>query len=48
MESLGQNTGYIYYQTELLRDKQDEEKIRVIDARDRMQLFCPKLSILHG
>lgn len=39
MESLGQNTGYIYYQTELLRDKQDEEKIRVIDARDRMQLF---------
>ena len=39
MESLGHNTRYIYYQTELLRDKQDEEKIRVIDARDRMQLF---------
>ena len=38
MEELGQNYGYLLYQTESSWDA-DEEKIRVIDGRDRMQLF---------
>ncbi|KAA0963467.1 beta-galactosidase [Streptococcus cristatus] len=38
MEDLGQNYGYLLYRTEASWDA-DEEKIRVIDGRDRMQLF---------
>ena len=38
MEELGQNVGYLLYRTEAEWDA-DEERIRVIDARDRMQLF---------
>lgn len=38
MEDLGQCYGYLLYRTEASWDA-DEEKIRVIDGRDRMQLF---------
>ena len=38
MEDLGQSYGYLLYSTEASWDA-DEEKIRVIDGRDRMQLF---------
>ena len=39
MEKLGQNTGYTLYQTQLERDKEEAERFRVIDARDRIQVF---------
>lgn len=39
MEPLGQNTGFIYYQTQIERDKEEAERFRVIDARDRIQVF---------
>ena len=39
MEDLGQNTGYTLYQTQLERDKEEAERFRVIDARDRIQVF---------
>jgi len=38
MEDLGQSYGYLLYRTEASWDA-DEEKIRVIDGRDRMHLF---------
>ncbi|WP_438832361.1 beta-galactosidase [Streptococcus pluranimalium] len=38
MEALSQSTGYILYRTQLPKDK-EEEKLRVIDARDRIQVF---------
>ncbi|MCR1938531.1 beta-galactosidase [Enterococcus faecalis] len=38
MEDLGQNTGYLLYRTMLEKDA-DEERLRVIDGRDRSQLF---------
>ena len=38
MEDLRQSYGYLLYRTEASWDA-DEEKIRVIDGRDRMQLF---------
>lgn len=38
MEELGQSYGYLLYRTQALWDA-EEEKIRVIDGRDRMQLF---------
>ncbi len=38
MEELGQNYGYLLYHTEANWDA-DQEKIRIIDGRDRMQLF---------
>lgn len=38
MEELGQNVGYLLYRTEAEWDA-DEERIRVINGRDRMQLF---------
>lgn len=38
MEELGQATGYILYRTALPRDQQ-EERLRIIDARDRVQVF---------
>mgnify|MGYP000977201526 FL=1 len=38
MEELGQNYGYLLYHTEASWDA-DQEKIRIIDGRDRMQLF---------
>ncbi|KXT77514.1 Beta-galactosidase 3 [Streptococcus sp. DD11] len=38
MEELGQNVGYLLYRTEAVWDA-DQEKIRVIDARDRLQLY---------
>lgn len=40
MEELGQSTGYILYQTTLERDKQEAERFRVIDARDRIQVYA--------
>ena len=41
MEELGQNVGYTLYQTTIERDRQDEpERIRIVDGRDRMQLFA--------
>ncbi|MGT2811053.1 glycoside hydrolase family 35 protein [Streptococcus minor] len=39
MEELGQNTGYIFYQTKLEKDKEEAERFRVIDARDRIQVY---------
>ena len=39
MEDLGQNTGYTLYQTQLEKDKEEAERFRVIDARDRIQVF---------
>jgi len=38
MESLGQDTGYLLYRTSIEKDAQ-QEKIRIIDGRDRAQLF---------
>ncbi|WP_170242875.1 beta-galactosidase [Streptococcus suis] len=40
MEELGQNTGYILYQTTLEKDKDEAERFRVIDARDRIQVYA--------
>ncbi|MFM0786028.1 glycoside hydrolase family 35 protein [Streptococcus suis] len=40
MEELGQSTGYILYRTQLERDKEEAERIRVIDARDRIQVYA--------
>lgn len=39
MEDLGQNYGYTLYRTTIERDTLDEERIRVIDGRDRAQVF---------
>ncbi len=39
MEAHGQSTGYIFYKTQLERDKQEAERFRVIDARDRIQVY---------
>lgn len=40
MEKLGQATGYILYQTKIEKDKAEPERIRIIDARDRIQLYA--------
>ncbi len=39
MELLGQNTGYVLYRT-TLPAYADEVRLRVIDASDRVQVFC--------
>lgn len=39
MEELGQNVGYVYYQTRIEKDTTEIERFRVIDARDRIQVF---------
>ncbi|WP_242236702.1 glycoside hydrolase family 35 protein [Streptococcus acidominimus] len=39
MEELGQNVGYTYYKTRIEKDKSDDEYLRIIDARDRVQVF---------
>lgn len=39
MEALGQSTGYILYQTSLEKDKSEPERFRVIDGRDRIQIY---------
>ena len=36
---MGQSYGYTLYTTTVERDRADEERIRVIDARDRAQVF---------
>ncbi|WP_373110611.1 glycoside hydrolase family 35 protein [Streptococcus anginosus] len=46
MEELGQNVGYLLYRTEAEWDA-DEERIRVIDARDRMQLFVDEELVVN-
>lgn len=38
MEELGQNTGYLLYRTTIEKDA-EEERLRIIDGRDRSQLF---------
>lgn len=38
MEELGQNTGYLLYRTTIEKDA-EEESLRIIDGRDRSQLF---------
>lgn len=38
MEKIGQNYGYIFYRTQVRRDAK-EEYYRIIDARDRAQLY---------
>ncbi|NQI70480.1 beta-galactosidase [Streptococcus suis] len=40
MEELGQSTGYILYKTQLERDKEEAERLRIIDARDRIQVYA--------
>ncbi|HEM4128861.1 TPA: beta-galactosidase [Streptococcus suis] len=40
MEELGQSTGYILYKTRIGRDKDEAERLRVIDARDRIQVYA--------
>lgn len=40
MEALGQNVGYILYETTIERDKLEDERFRVIDARDRIQVYA--------
>lgn len=40
MEELGQNTGYVLYQTQIERDKEGAERLRIIDARDRIQIYA--------
>lgn len=39
MEALGQNTGYTLYQTQIEKDTDDPERIRVVDARDRVHVY---------
>lgn len=39
MEELGQNTGYIFYRSQLEKDKEEPERFRIIDGRDRIQLY---------
>lgn len=38
MEELGQNTGYLLYRTTIQKDA-EKERIRIIDGRDRAQLY---------
>jgi len=45
MEELGQNYGYLLYHTEASWDA-EKERIRVIDGRDRMQLFVDREHIV--
>ncbi|HEO8608990.1 TPA: beta-galactosidase [Streptococcus suis] len=40
MEELDQSTGYILYRTELERDRTEAERFRVVDARDRIQIYA--------
>lgn len=39
MEDLGQSYGYTLYRTSIERDTREPERLRVIDARDRAQVF---------
>lgn len=39
MEDMDQAFGYILYTTQIERDRTDEERIRVVDGRDRAQVF---------
>nr|WP_154608256.1 beta-galactosidase family protein [Streptococcus sp. zg-70] len=39
MEELGQNVGYTCYRTWIEKDKLEAERLRIIDARDRVQVF---------
>ncbi|MGT2757144.1 beta-galactosidase [Streptococcus ovuberis] len=39
MEELGQSTGYLLYRTHLENDKSEPERLRLIDGRDRAQVF---------
>lgn len=39
MEELGSGYGYVLYRTQILRDKLDKERFRVIDARDRLNFY---------
>lgn len=40
MEEVGQATGYILYKTRLEKDKEEPERLRVIEARDRIQVYA--------
>lgn len=46
MEELGQNTGYVLYQTQIERDKEGAERLRIIDARDRIQLYADDAHVI--
>ncbi|WP_273341748.1 glycoside hydrolase family 35 protein [Alloiococcus otitis] len=39
MDELGQHYGYILYQTDFVKDVDEEERLRVIDGRDRAHVF---------
>ena len=43
MEELGQSYGYLLYRTETNWDA-EEERLRIIDGRDRAQLLCRLVS----
>ncbi|MFX3972852.1 beta-galactosidase, partial [Streptococcus suis] len=40
IEELDQSTVYILYRTELELDKTEAERFRVVDARDRIQIYA--------
>lgn len=46
MEELGQNTGYVLYQTQIERDKEEAERLRIIDARDRIQIYADDAHVI--
>lgn len=46
MEELGQNTGYVLYQTQIERDKEGAERLRIIDARDRIQIYADDAHVI--
>ncbi|MDO4428806.1 MAG: beta-galactosidase [Atopobiaceae bacterium] len=39
MEDMGQSYGYVLYRTRIERDTSEPERIRVVDGRDRAQVF---------
>ncbi|NJE80415.1 beta-galactosidase [Olsenella sp. SW781] len=39
MEDMGQSYGYVLYRTQIERDTLEPERIRVVDGRDRAQVF---------
>ncbi|MBM6815635.1 beta-galactosidase [Olsenella uli] len=39
MEDLGQSYGYVLYRTQIERDTSEPERIRVVDGRDRAQVY---------
>lgn len=45
MEDMGQSYGYVLYRTQIERDTCEPERIRVIDGRDRAQVFVNEVRV---